>query len=124
MGSVYEDIFIVVAVSFTSEIKIEGEEEACNSEEDFDTDKFWMVVERMANEIRMTSVSCVGRRSKFAGSVEATYLPSGIWCRLLKNEKSTWQKSCKKNTSKENKKFLSWQQNWQIKEKLMKTPGP
>ena len=51
--SEYEGIFVVVAVSFTSEIKIEGDKEACNSEEGHDRETFWMVVERMANEIRM-----------------------------------------------------------------------
>ena len=53
--SEYEDFFIVAVPSFLN--KIEGEKEVCNFEEGHD-------VERMANEIQATSVSCVKWRPK------------------------------------------------------------
>ena len=43
--SEYEGIFVVVAVSVTSKIKIEGEKEACNSGEGHDKEKIRVVVE-------------------------------------------------------------------------------
>ena len=65
--SKYEGIFVVVAVFFPCKIKIEREEGACNSEKGHDTEKIWMVVGRMANEIGMASVSCVGGEPKLSG---------------------------------------------------------
>ena len=72
--------------------------------------KFWMVVERMANEIRMESYSCVGWRPKLAGSVDTTNPPwemeGSFQCRrdlwsLVKDKRSTWQKCCKESVKRE-----------------------
>ena len=73
--------------------------------------KFWMVVERMANEIRMESYSCVGWRPKLAGSVDTTTTLRGKWKEvsnvvrdlwsLVKDKRSTWQKRCKESLKRE-----------------------
>ena len=69
----YESVVVVVAVSIScSKIKKEGEEEAGNIEEGNDKEQFRLVVDRMANEIRVESLSCVGWSPKRAGSGETT----------------------------------------------------
>ena len=45
-------------------------EEVNNLGESNDKEKFRTVAKRMANEIRVESFSCVGRRPKLAGAVE------------------------------------------------------
>ena len=62
------EISVIVAVS-----KIEARKRSLQSEKGHDKEKFWMVVERVANEIEMASVSCVKWRSQLAGPLETTY---------------------------------------------------
>ena len=48
----------------------------------------------------MASVSCVGWRPKLAGSLETTNVVGDLGS-LLKDKKSTWQKSCKESLNRE-----------------------
>ena len=52
-----EGFCVVVAVTF--DIKIKGEKGDGNFEESHDKVKFRLVIERIANEIRVATVSCV-----------------------------------------------------------------
>ena len=69
-----------------------------------------MVVERMANEIRMVSVSRVTWRSKLEGSMEKQTSRGrskevssvvGDLGLLLKDKKSVWQNNCKESMKSE-----------------------
>ena len=68
-----ESVAVVVATSVSSqEVEITSEKEVFNLEEGEDREKFRMVIRRMANEIWVESVSCVGRRPQLARSVETS----------------------------------------------------
>ena len=62
----------------SQEVVITSEKDLNNPEEGEDREKFRMVVRRMANEIWVESVSCVGRRPKLARSVETAEAPRKV----------------------------------------------
>ena len=63
-----ESVAVIVAASVSSkEAKITSDKEVNNLEERNDKEKLWMVVERMANEIRVESFSCQRRQPNFGG---------------------------------------------------------
>ena len=84
--------------------------EAYNPEKGNDKERFWMVAERMANEILMESFSCVGWRPMLAGSVETSKSCRkrkeiskvvGDLGSLVKDTRSTSKKFCKESLKRE-----------------------
>ena len=66
-----ESVAFVIPVSFsTKEVEILSEEEVNHPDESNDEEKFRMVVNRMANAIRMESSSCITRRPKLSRTAD------------------------------------------------------
>ena len=76
-----ESVAVIVAIPVThKEVEITSEKEVNNPEESNDEEKFRMVVERMANAIRVESFTCVRRRPKLSRTVDQLTVENGKTC--------------------------------------------
>ena len=108
--SKYESISVVVPFHSPLRSRTRVKREAYNLEEGNDKCKFWMVVERMANEIGMdhTLVSDGGQSSQDQETQpparwkwkEVSNVVRDLWS-LVKDKRSTWRKRCKESLKRE-----------------------
>ena len=95
----------------TFEIEVKGEKEFGSREEGHDKEKFELVIERVANEIWMATVSCVKRRPKVAGSTETAERSEKK--KKKKRRRNSWNTGQEKETRRRNvertqRKIASW----------------
>ena len=125
---------VFLSVALTSEAKIKDEKETSNVKKSNDKEDFEMVIKRMTDKVRVAALLRIRWRTKLTRPTETAGVSWKVVravssvveeLRLLvKDKKSMWQNSCKDRVQKRTRSFCHGKKNWQVKENLMKEPGP